>query len=165
MKITVVTPEEVAERSMTPALDRLEAAMLGDDCRKVDCPVKHRFTPGIYIREILIPAGTLLTSMEHKTAHPFVISQGRILVSSENEGSVVYEAPHTGLTLPGTRRALYAETDTIWTTFHATDETDVEKIGEAILATPSNPLLPPSHTPGWRDSLPKLDYTPTEPTK
>ena len=114
----------------------------------------------MYIREIFIPAGTLLTSMEHRTAHPFVISKGRILVSSENEGSVVYEAPHTGITLPGTRRALYAETDTVWTTFHATELTDVEAIGESILAPPSNPLLEESHQPQWRDSLPpKLENT------
>jgi hypothetical protein len=133
-------------------IDQLEEAMQSQP--RVECPVVHRFTPGIYIREITIPAGTLLTSMEHLTTHPFVISKGRIWVSSENEGSVVYEAPHTGITIPGTRRALYAETETVWTTFHATDLTDVEEIGKAILAPPSNPLLLPDHTPAWKDSLP-----------
>lgn len=155
MKLTQITPEELAENNAGNhklAIDRLEEVMTTQ--KRVDCPIIHRFTPGMYIREILIPAGTLLTSMEHRTAHPFVISQGRILVSSENEGSVVYEAPHTGITLPGTRRALYAETDTVWTTFHATELTDVEEIGKAILAPPSNPLLEESRQPQWKDSLP-----------
>ena len=152
--------EEIQSPSLNPALDQLEAAILAAGA-PVECPVKHRFTPGMYIREILIPAGTILTSMEHKTAHPFVISQGKIMVSSDNEGSVVYEAPYTGITLPGTRRALIAITDTIWTTFHATDLTDVEEIGKAILAPPSNPLLPEGTPMIWKDSLPAALPAPT----
>jgi len=75
----------------------------------------------------------MLTSMVHKTQHPFVISQGSVKVTSDNEGSVIYEAPFTGITEPNTRRALHALTDVIWTTFHVTNETDVAKIGEEIL--------------------------------
>jgi len=138
------------------SLDELEASLVHSGLPKAECPVTHRFTPGMYIREIFIPAGTLLTSMEHRYEHPFVISQGRIRVTSEKEGCVTYQAPHTGITRPGTRRALYAETDVIWTTFHVTEETDVEKIGQAILAPPANSLLPaPAATIcGWRDTLP-----------
>lgn len=144
------------------SLDELEASIVASDCPRVDCPIVHRFTPGLYIREITIPAGTLLTSMEHLLEHPFVISKGRIRVTSETEGSVIYEAPHTGITQPGTRRALFAETDVVWTTFHVTQETDVEKIGEAILAPHFNPLLE-DNSPGleqWRSSIPALP-TPT----
>lgn len=95
---------------------------------------------------------------EHRYEHPFVISQGRIRVTSEKEGCVTYQAPHTGITQPGTRRALYAETDVIWTTFHVTDETDMEKIGQAILVPHFNPLLS-DNDPAlelWRESIPKL---------
>ena len=138
---------------MEPArIDDLEAAMVSSDLPRVDCPIVHRFTPGLYIREIHIPAGTLLTSMEHLTEHPFVISKGRIRVTSPTEGSVTYQAPHCGITKPGTRRALFAEEDTIWTTFHATTETDVEKIGQAILAPYTGPALP-----AWRDSIPTIE--------
>jgi len=112
-------------------LDDLEVALA--HLPRVDLPVTHRFTDGMYIREIQIPAGTMLTSMVHKTQHPFVISQGSVKVTSDNEGSVIYEAPFTGITEPNTRRALHALTDVIWTTFHVTNETDVAKIGEEIL--------------------------------
>ena len=112
-------------------LDDLEVALA--KLPRVEMEVTHRFTPGMYIREIKIPAETMLTSMEHKTEHPFVVSQGAIMLTSDTEGSVVYEAPYTGITKPGTRRALHALTDVVWTTFHATDETDVEKICEEIL--------------------------------
>lgn len=136
--------------------DKLEASIVESGCPKAVCPITHRFTPGLYIREIFIPAGTLLTSMEHRFEHPFVVSLGRVKVSSGTEGSVVYEAPHTGITQPGTRRAMYAETDVIWTTFHVTDLTDVEAIGESILMPHFNPLLA-NNDPSleqWRDSLP-----------
>jgi hypothetical protein len=117
-------------------LDELEVALA--QLPRVELPVTHRFTKGMYIREIQIPAGTMLTSMTHKTEHPFVISEGAIKVTSDNEGSVIYEAPHTGITKPNTRRALHALTDVVWTTFHVTDETDVEKICEQILEHQDN---------------------------
>lgn len=137
-------------------LDRLELSMSEMEPRQM--PVIHRFTPGLYIREIYIPAGTLVTSMEHRTTHPFVISKGRIAVISANEGRVVYEAPHTGITEPGTRRALFAETDTIWTTFHVTDKTDVEEIGNEILEPHVNPLIAAGHPAlnQWKRELPAL---------
>ena len=112
-------------------LDDLEVALA--QLPRVELPVTHRFTKGMYIREIQIPAGTMLTSMTHKTQHPFVISKGSIMVTSDNEGGVVYEAPYTGITEPNTRRALHAITDVVWTTFHVTEETDVEKICDQIL--------------------------------
>ena len=40
-----------------------------------------------------------------------------------------------GQTHPGMKRVIYAITDTVWTTFHVTEETDVDKIAEQILGT------------------------------
>lgn len=149
----------ISDLSNPASLDELEAAIVASDKPRVDCPVTHRFTPGLYIREILIPAGTLLTSMEHRFEHPFVISKGKVEVYSETEGAVIYSAPHTGITKPGTRRGILALEDTVWITFHVTDETDVEKIGEAILAPHFNPLLPDNNPrlEGWRKSIPKIE--------
>lgn len=121
-------------------LDDLEAAIVNGP--PADCPVTHRFAPGLYIREIFIPAGTLLTSAIHKTEHPFVLAQGRIAVVSDNEGQVIYEAPHVGITQPGTRRALFAQTDVVWVTIHKTDKTDLEEICADLIETRANPLIP-----------------------
>ena len=100
----------------------------------------------------------MLTSMVHKTEHPFVISDGVIKVTSDNEGSVIYEAPYTGITKPNTRRALHALTDVVWTTFHATTETDVEKICDEILEPLNNnqlELASQQVLPQYRESLPE----------
>jgi len=148
----------ISDLSNIVGIDELEAAIVASDKPRVDCPVKHRFTPGLYIREIFVPAGTLFTSMEHRFEHPFVLCKGKIEVYSENEGAVIYEAPHCGITKPGTRRGVLALEDTIWITFHVTDETDVEKIGEAILVPHFNPLLPDNNPrlEAWRKSNPTL---------
>jgi hypothetical protein len=112
-------------------IDELELAIA--KLPLLDLEVVHRFTEGMYIRELHIPAGVMVTTMTHKTQHPFVVSKGIIKVSSDTEGSVTIEAPYTGITEPNTRRAAHAVTDTIWTTFHVTDETDPNKIAEEIL--------------------------------
>lgn len=133
----------------THKIDTLEKAIT--ECLKqAECPVVHRFVPGMYIRETTIPAGTVGVSMEHKTEHPFVITKGRVRVYSDNESFVIYEAPYTGITLPGTRRILMAEEETVWTTFHVTNHTDLDSIAKDILAPHDNPLIEEQDKNQWR---------------
>ena len=100
---------------------------------RVETPVTNRFTPGLYLREIRVPAGTLVITKIHLTEHPFIVSQGTISVCDENEGVRRISAPYTGITKPGTRRLCYCHTDVVWTTCHATNETDVDKIEAQII--------------------------------
>jgi len=127
-------------------LDELEAAML-ENCEPVHCLTTHRFTDGMYIREIFMPAESLITSKIHKTEHPYIVSYGKVAVSIDGDEWNEITAPYTGITIPGTRRVLYIIEDCIWTTFHRIDdmkseynnlndeekEKIVEKIEENIL--------------------------------
>ena len=120
-------------------VDQIEAEIVAKE--PVVCPLKHYFTPGLYSREIFIPAGTILTSKIHKTEHPYVVSLGKVAVIKEDDGVEIIEAPHFGITMPGTRRVLHTITDVIWTTFHPTAimpksglEEDVLKAVDAIEA-------------------------------
>jgi predicted PolB exonuclease-like 3'-5' exonuclease len=45
-----------------------------------------------------------------------------------------YRAPKTFVSMPGTKRALVTLQDTIWTTYHVTDKTDLVQIEEEIIA-------------------------------
>lgn len=99
-------------------LDALEGRLLAGDLPLVDLPVVHRFTTGLYTREIFMPAGTLLTSRVHKTEHPYVITKGRVSVFIPGEGVQHLAAGHVGITRPGTRRVLYIHEDCTWLTFH-----------------------------------------------
>lgn len=110
------------------AMDALEVAMLKHGT-PIEFPLVHRWTPGLYIREIFMPAGSLLTSKIHKTTHPFVISRGRASVWTETDGWVELAAGHHGITQPGTRRLLYIHEDTTWTTFHPLAEMGVDLTG------------------------------------
>ncbi len=92
----------------------------------------HTFTPGLYARTLFMPKGSLFISKIHKTEHPYVISQGRASVWTE-DGVVELKAPHIGVTKPGTCRVLYIHEDCTWTTFHPTPHTDVDAIEADII--------------------------------
>lgn len=106
-----------------------------------ECPLIHRFTPGLYIREIFMPKDTILTSLLHLTTHPFFVLQGDVSVYYNGIPTQRYKAPYTGITEAGTRRMLYTHEDTIWTTCHVTDLTDPDEIIESITSRDFNPLV------------------------
>lgn len=105
----------------------------------IELEVIHHFAPGIYARELRIPAGTVLTGKTHKTTHLNVVSAGDITVWTEG-GMKRVQAPYTFVSQPGTKRAGLTHADTVWTTFHVTQETDLEKI-EAEVIEPEDNLL------------------------
>lgn len=127
------------QKNTTKIVDQLEAVIFSEP--QIDCPVIHRFTPGLYIRETFLPAGTILTSKIHKTEHPYVVSKGTVKVWTEESGIITIEAPYSGITKPGTRRILRTITDTIWTTFHPTDKTEVDEIEEEIIEKHDNKFI------------------------
>lgn len=102
-----------------------------------ELPLVHRFTPGLYVREIFMPKGALVISKIHKTEHPYVISKGHAAVWTPTLGVVQLRAPHCGITRPGTVRVLYIHEDCVWTTFHPTTETDVKKLEEILVDVPT----------------------------
>lgn len=134
--------DELIERIHDGRVDELEAAMLAN-FPVVDCPLTHIFTDGMYVREIFMPAGSLVTSKIHKTEHPFVLSKGVLLVSIDKGEWVEMSAPFTGITKPGTRRVAYILEDVIWTTFHTNpdDLRDLEEIEDMVIEKYDNLLL------------------------
>ena len=102
-------------------VDNLEATIMQFPDELIEGPLVHRFTEGMYIREIFMPAETLWTSKIHKVEHPYVVSYGKAAVSIDAQEWYEITAPYTGITQPGTRRVLYILEDCIWTTFHRID--------------------------------------------
>lgn len=117
--------------AMRAKLQRLESEML--KCEQVEIQVKHIFSEGLYAREIFIPKGTLLTGKIHLTEHLNIISQGDISVLTEH-GMKRIKAPCAIVSSAGIKRAGYAHEDTVWTTIHATNETDLEKLEAELIA-------------------------------
>ena len=100
---------------------------------QIDCHVDHVFAPGLYARQIQMPAGALVVGKIHKHAHVNTISKGRCIVATEF-GYEEFTAPHTFVSKPGTKRAVYVLEDTVWTTYHPTEETDLGKIEDHVIA-------------------------------
>ena len=104
-------------------------------------PLKHSFGKGLYIREINMPKGSLVVSKIHKYEHPYFILKGDISVLTEG-GEKRIIAPYYGITPAVTKRLLYCHTDAVWVTVHATEETEVAKIEEEIIAKDFDELVP-----------------------
>lgn len=104
--------------SFDSKLDLWEACSegLGED--PGDCGLKHSFPDGMYVRQVTMPAGSIVTSRIHKFENPFFILSGRVIVLSEHEGAVTYKTGDSGITKPGTRRFLLNLEDTTWSTVH-----------------------------------------------
>lgn len=122
---------------------RAQVIRAEDEIRKlpaVDLPVKHYFAKGVYGRELFIPKGTVLTGKIHKYSQLNIMSQGELSVLT-HEGVVKVKAPFTIVSPPGTKRIAYAHEDTIWTTVHGTDETDVDRIEELFVAQSEEEFL------------------------
>lgn len=129
--VVLRTPAQLAKGN--DKINRLEQEMA--QFEPIEAPVINRFTPGLYSREIFMPAGSLITSKIHKTEHPFVVLSGKVSVWTNDGDRVDIEGPYVGTTYPGTRRVLYIHEDTRWITFHPSDETELDKL-EAQLIEP-----------------------------
>ena len=97
------------------------------------CRITDYFAPGMYAREMWMPAGCLITGKIHLTEHLNILSQGSVSVSNNGE-SIRLEAPYTFVSPVGTKRAIFAYADSTWTTIHATDSSDPNEIEKEIIA-------------------------------
>jgi hypothetical protein len=87
---------------------------------------KHYFHGGMYCREVFRHAGVLVVGAIHKKEHFYLIVSGTVAIT-DGEGNVQeFTGPHLFSSKPGTKRAVYALTDAVCMTFHATEATTVE---------------------------------------
>jgi len=107
------------------AISQLQMAFAREE--QAEIPEKHYFSKGVYAREITIPAGIAFVGKVHKHENLNILSKGKIVVAT-SEGTVTLEAPCTLVSPPGTQRAGFALEETVWTTIHGTEETDLDKI-------------------------------------
>ena len=122
-------------QSLTPLLgtlplyEELEKQMLKQE--QAECPVVHRFAPGLCFREVTMPAGALVIGHEHTTRHANIMLKGKgtLLV----DGKLMHvEAPFFYVAEPG-RKVAYWEEETVWQNIFPTESQDVEEIEDAFL--------------------------------
>jgi len=126
------------------ALSKVPGATFGDS---PEMPLKHSFAPGVYVREIFLPKGHLLTGKIHRHAHPNFLMSGEVLVYTEGAGAQRLKAPLSMISPAGTKRVIVALEDTVWITVHATQETDMQKIEDEVIAKSFDELPGPISHP------------------
>jgi len=142
-QLGLINMQELAEIS---AIDKVEADLA--NYPQVELPLEHFFPPGLYVRKIFMPAGSMVVSLKHKTTHPFFILKGKVAVIKEdNKGGFEQEALYVGgdmgITKPETKRFLWNLEDTTWVTCHANAENieDPDEIVLNITERTNNPLI------------------------
>ena len=118
-------------------VERLQAQMAA--MPQAELVTEHQFSPGMYMRKLYRPAGTLIVGKVHKEPHFFLCAKGEIIAWTEN-GMKRLQAGDVVESKPGTKRVTLAVTDAIGITIHRTDKTDLDEI-EAELIEPDTTAL------------------------
>ena len=101
------------------------------DFPQVDMPVKHSFAPGVYMREMSAPAGTLVIGAEHRTEHFNILSKGKLRVKVDGNLMEI-KAPYSFVSKAGSMKVAIVLEDMVFVTIHPTTETDVDKLEEML---------------------------------
>ncbi len=128
------------ELSPIERFDQLEAKIA--QLPPVELTPVHHFAPGVYVRELFIPAGTAVTGKLHKTKHVLILASGDATIyDNVNGGTKRIKGPFITTSEIGAHRAVYAHEDCVFITVHPTDETDLAKIEDEVIEKRENPLL------------------------
>jgi hypothetical protein len=102
-----------------------------------DIPMNHIFPEGMYIRQRLAKAGTILVGKRHRHETTSILLYGVLSIYIDNNGTVEQKTgPCVWKTPALTRRITYSVTDTVLATVHPNMDngTDLDKIeGECVI--------------------------------
>jgi hypothetical protein len=129
----LITPERSAARAlgmswMTP--DQIALGLLQG--RQEEAPVIHRFGPGLYIREVHMPAGCFAVGRKQRFPHVNIVLKGKVEIFSSNGTSRIIEAPAFFIGEPGQKTGYVLE-DTVWQNIYATNETDIDLLEKTFM--------------------------------
>jgi hypothetical protein len=123
--------------SMRQKVERLEDAI--KHLPQAECPTRNLFAPGVYLREMTVPKDVTATGAVHKTEHMTIVVGHCVLTT--DDGAQEFNGYHCFKSKPGAKRAIYAIEETIVTTIHPTEETDLAKLCEQLTESKADELL------------------------
>jgi hypothetical protein len=107
--------------------------------KQAELPLMHEFTPGLYVRSILMPAGSWVIGKTHKTEHFNFVRTGLAWLMIDGKVSVV-RGGDLFVSPAGCKKVLRIIEDMVWSTTHVTEETDLEKLEEIHVYTDEEEL-------------------------
>ena len=126
---------ELPQRSMRERVIAFEALISQhpDAMGAKDFPLFHHFSPGVYARELHIPANVITIGRIHKYPCLNILAKGDRSTLIGDEVRRI-QAPFIHISPAGTKRISYTHADSVWITVHATEGTDVAQLEEALTA-------------------------------
>jgi hypothetical protein len=131
----------VAKTKVSALLDKKVGALLDNskDIQRIKCEEKHHFGPGIYIKEVTMPAGSVIVGKHHKLEHMCNMMSGRMIIVNPDGTRHELVAPMTFMAKPGRKVAYIIET-VVFQNIYSTDETDIEKLENMFVDNSKNLL-------------------------
>lgn len=123
------------ELAMPKDLEIAQIASIFSFFPQAEMPVNNMFAPGVYMREIFMPAGSFVIGKKHKTKHFNIVMKGSAKVMC-GEGVFDVQAPYVFVSDAGVQKLLYITENTTWLTIHPTEETNVEVLEEQLAEEP-----------------------------
>ncbi len=108
---------------------------------QVELPPVHHFAPGVYVRELAIPADTFVVGKLHRHDHIVMLIQGEATILTPDGVISHLKAPAIWLSKAGVKRALKTHSDAIFVTVHPTNETDLDAIEADVIVPEELPML------------------------
>ena len=102
-------------------------------------PLKHSFSEGVYIREMLMKKGGVVIGKLHKYSHTWFLMQGELTVATD-EGTNEYIAPCYVNAPAGAKRVIYAIEDSVFINVHPNPKniTDIQQLENMLTCTSYN---------------------------
>lgn len=110
----------------------IDYALARGELGPVDTPLQHYHTVDLYARRITVPAGSVFTTMVHKSDHIAVALRGHITIIDQDGMTSDVRAPDVFVTKAGTQRVIYVHEEVEWVTVHHCEEQDNEKVRDVL---------------------------------
>ena len=94
-------------------------------------PLKEVVVDGLYLREIYNPPNELIVTKIHAEEHFYFLMKGHMDILT-HDGIEKIEAPHYGVTKPGTKRFIYTHTPCTFVTIHCLRGRTVEEMEDLM---------------------------------
>ncbi len=117
-------------------------------------PTEHIFHGGMYCRQVWRPAGCLIVGKVHKKEHFYMVVSGTVRITTD-DGVQTITGPFLLCSKPGTKRAVYAETDALCMTIHRADSATIEDVESELVEDDPDSLF----TIGNKVKQPELEVT------
>ena len=115
------------------ALESWIKANTNQEEQLANAETNHYQIKGVYVRELKLKAGTVLTGKIHNFESIGILSQGRMRILTSG-GAFIVEAPYVTVDQPGIKRLGVCETDCTFVTVHRTDAEEIADIEDELVS-------------------------------